>query len=540
LIAEKIDESILAARDAMSKAGVSPHDIGRVVFVGGPTNYKPLRDKVAFELGIAASTDVNPMTAVAEGAAVFAESIDWTSQSRGRKSGRGALAAGGALDLTFNYQARTPDTKARVVVKVGSKVADGAAFQFDSLDTGWSSGRVALKDAATIEVPLSKPGDNHFKVFVFDAAGGPLRLTNDKIVIARTAAQIDAIPASHSIGVEAREKVGGRVTLEYLVREGEQLPKRGTLTFKADETLRAGGTGSINFKLWEGEIEDPLTDNRFIGVFSIDGRDFDAGVIAKGAELICEYELNDAGAIALDVSIPSIGGSFNSGRKFYSRQEGQIDFTKAAQRIEDEAGRLDARVREVSSQVNDTRLSRVRERVEGAARVRHGAGDPESAKQAMDDLQEAKRLLAQVRKENLKVIRRMDLEKSVGFFDTHVRQFARPAEVNAFDNLSRTAQRAIESNDNDFESHLREMHGKNFMILWRQDWFVIERFNWFSQDPSIFPDAQEYLALCRVGQEALQNSEIDKLRGVVAKLDSIRIVSSDESDMINASNILMG
>jgi molecular chaperone DnaK len=344
LVAEKINESIQAARDAMSKAGVSPHDIGRVVFVGGPTNYKPLRDKVAFELGIAASTDVNPMTAVAEGAAVFAESIDWTSHSRGRKTGRGALSAGGVLDLTFNYQSRTPDVKAKVVAKIGGKIADDAAFQVDSLDTGWSSGRVVLQNGATIEVPLSKPGENHFKVFVFDAAGGPLRLTNDRIVIARTAAQIDAIPASHSIGVEAREKIGGRVMLQYLVREGEQLPTRGTVTFKADETLRPGGTGSINFKLWEGEIEDPLTDNRFIGVFSIDGRDFDSGVIAKGAELICDYELNDAGAINLDISIPSIGGSFNSGRKFYSRQEGQIDFTKAAKRIEDEAQRLDARV----------------------------------------------------------------------------------------------------------------------------------------------------------------------------------------------------
>ncbi|MGK9018156.1 Hsp70 family protein [Pseudomonas aeruginosa] len=81
LIAPKVEESIQSARETLEKAGLSPHDVERVVFVGGPTHYKPLRDKVAFELGIAPSTDVNPMTAVAEGAAVFAESIDWASQS---------------------------------------------------------------------------------------------------------------------------------------------------------------------------------------------------------------------------------------------------------------------------------------------------------------------------------------------------------------------------------------------------------------------------------------------------------------------------
>lgn len=97
------------------------------------------------------------MTAVAEGAAVFAESIDWSSQNRGRKSGRGALAAGGGLDLSFNYQARTPDSKAKVVAKVGGKAAEGTAFQVDSLDTGWSSGRVVLKDGATVEVPWQSP-----------------------------------------------------------------------------------------------------------------------------------------------------------------------------------------------------------------------------------------------------------------------------------------------------------------------------------------------------------------------------------------------
>ena len=65
LISGKLEESIQSARETLEKAGYSPHDVERVVFVGGPTQYKPLRDKVAFELGIASSTDVNAMTAVA-------------------------------------------------------------------------------------------------------------------------------------------------------------------------------------------------------------------------------------------------------------------------------------------------------------------------------------------------------------------------------------------------------------------------------------------------------------------------------------------
>jgi len=538
LISSKVDESIQSARETMQKAGLSPHDVERVVFVGGPTQYKPLRDRVAFELSIAASTDVNPMTAVAEGAAVFAESIDWSSQSRGRKSARGALSAGGALALSFNYIARTPDSKARIVAKLGGSPAAGVEFQIDSLDTGWSSGRIALRDGVAVELSLAKPGENTFKVFVFDPKGGPVSLKDDKIVISRTAASIDAIPASHSIGVEVREKLGGRLVLDYLVKEGEQLPKKGKVTFKTEESLKAGSSGSIKFKLWEGEISDPITDNRFIGIFEIRGSDFDDNVITAGAEMICEYEVSDSGNITIEVSVPSIGGSFDSGRNFYSRQGGQIDYTKASKLVEEQAEHTLQRLDEMASKIDDLRLDQARDKLKQVESIKSGESDPETAKQAMDNVQEAKRLIALARKENLKDIRQLELDKAVEFFDKAVREHARPTEAAAFDNLVKTAQRAIYNNGGDFESHLDDLRGKNFVILWRQDWFVIERFKWLARDTYLFPDAREHTQLVATGAEALKANDIDKLRAVVAHLDSARIVQADGDEMMTSANIV--
>ena len=538
LIAPKVEESIQSARETLEKAGLSPHDVERVVFVGGPTHYKPLRDKVAFELGIAPSTDVNPMTAVAEGAAVFAESIDWASQSRGRKSARGALSAGGGIDLSFNYIARTPEPRAKIVAKFGGRAPAGIEFQIDSLDTGWSSGRVALKDGASVELSLTKPGDNIFKVFVFDSNGAPVALREDKIVIARTAASIDAIPASHSIGVEARDKVGGRLVLDYLVREGDQLPKKGKKTFKAGESLKSGSAGSIKFKLWEGEVSDPINDNRFIGMFEIRGSDFDDGVIAAGAELVCEYEVLDSGNIQLEVSVPSISGSFKSGRNYYSSQEGKVDYTSQAKNIQEQSEHTLERLEEMASKVDDPRLEQAREKLEQANTIESGETDPETAKQAMDNVQEAKRLLALTRKEHLKDIRQLELDRTVGFFEKAVRQHARPTETSSFDSLVKTAQRAIDNNSNDFESHLDDLRGRNFMILWRQDWFVIDRFKWLAQDTYLFADLNEHAQWVAVGTEALKANDIDKLRTVVANLDSIRIGSAGEDDMMAGANIV--
>lgn len=538
LIAPKVNESIQAARETLEKAGLSPHDVEKIVFVGGPTHYKPLRDKVAFELGIAPSTDVNPMTAVAEGAGVFAESIDWSSQSRGRKSSRGALSAGGALDISFSYISRTPDSKAKLVVKVGGTVVNGSEFQIDSLDTGWSSGRVSLKNGASVELALSKPGDNTFKVFVFDGTGGPINLAEDKIIIQRTAASIDAIPASHSIGVEVREKIGGRSSLDYLIREGDQLPKKGKKIFKSAESLKAGSTGSLKFKLWEGQIADPVSDNRFIGMFEIKGSDFDDGVIAAGSELVCEYEILDSGNIVMEVSVPSIGGSFHSGRNFYSTQEGQIDYSKASKLVSEQTQSTLARLEEMASKVSDPKLDQAREKLEQADALKTGETDPETAKQAMDNVQEARRLLALARKEHLKVIRQLELDKSVELFNNVVREHARQTELSAYDNLAKTAQRAIDNNSADFESHLDELRSKGFMILWRQDWFVIDRFKWYAQDSYLFHDERVHSQLVVTGNEYLKGNDIEKLRQVVAQLDAIRIRSGGDDEMMAGANIV--
>ena len=52
------------------------------------------------------------------------------------------------------------------------------------------------------------------------------------------------------------------------------------------------------------------------------------------------------------------------------------------------------RLAEMAEKVDDNRLDRAREKLEGVETRKDNQGDPEAAKQAMDDVQEAKRLLA--------------------------------------------------------------------------------------------------------------------------------------------------
>lgn len=536
IISDLVKETVEATRETLAKSGLSANDLERIVFVGGPTNYKPLRDKVAYELSLPANIDVNPMTAVAEGASIFAESIDWSSSSHNRKAANDVIKTD--IELSFKYTARTPSDEAKVMC-VLEKELNGYTIQFTSLDTGWSSGNAILKENLMISLPLSQNGENCFSVKVFDEFGHEQPIGTSKIVITKTLATIVAIPASHSIGVEVIDKLGGVPTLDFLVDEGDSLPKKGTKTFKAGQTLKAGTNDSINIKLWEGNIQSPITDNRFVGLMKIKGTDIDSGVIPTGADIECEYEMSDSGTINLEVSIPCIGASFGN-RNFYSRQEGQIDLDDIDS-IAEQGRQVLERIENMSEKVNDPQLENARKKAEMAANIDSQAEcDAEDVQKANNELLDAKKLINKTRQANLKVIRQMDLDSCVEFFNDVVRQYAKPAEEQAFDNLTRTAQRSIERNDNDFDNILDSMKSKNTIILLRQEWFIVDWYQRAVSSTGNYIDIRRFNELKQQGDAALANDDIDQLRQILFELLSIKIHGDSGDGMFNIANIVKG
>lgn len=537
LMEEKIAESVVAVRETIEKAGLTPDDIAKIVFIGGPTNYKPLRDKVSLQLGIAASTEVNPMTAVAEGAALFAESIDWEKEDNSRKSSR-AKKQTGLPNVSFAYVSRTADIKAKLMVQLTGKCSDDLEFQIDSLDTGWTSGRMKLVHGAEVLLSLAKNGENKFKFYVFDNNGQALSLQENTISITRTTATVDIIPASHSIGVAVRDANSSAQSLEWLIRAGDALPKKGQVRFRSAETLKAGSSNSLNFNLWEGEIQDPITDNRPIGSLKVRGTDFDEGIIPAGAELICEYEILDSGAINLEISVPSIGASFPSHRNFYSRQEGQMDFETANELIKQENENLSLRIKSIEDKgIDDERISALNEKIALIEKLTSDS-DAEKTQEAQERLLETKKILSQVRRAHLQEIRQMELDSCSKFFDDNLKAHARPSEIECYNSLKNTAQRYIDRNSPAFEDTLSEMKGNNFAILWRQDWFVLHLFKEAVNNPHRYSDAGRYTALIERGHQCLKNDETEQLKNVVIQLMMIKIHTGADDDLSENVNIL--
>jgi len=539
LIETTVLKTVEATREVIETASLTSDDIDRIVFIGGPTQYKPLRDLVCDNLRISADTQVDPMTAVAEGAATFAEAIDWSTEKRGRKISRGSLTVDGKLKIGLEYTSRTSDTKSRIMIRCESKILPGTQFQIDNLDTGWSSGRIELKDNFQIVVRLAKNGDNRFKIFVFDQSAGPVTIENSTVVITRTTATIDAIPASHSLGIEVKERFAGTATkLRYLVRKGDPLPQKGTEKFKATEALRANGPGILAFKLWEGEIDSPVTDNEMVGYLKITGMDFDSGVIEAGAELTCDYEVFDSGKMSISVTVPSVSGTFNPGHDFYSRQEGQRNFLNEGKIVHEDNERVLDRIEAFSNKVNDERLDDLREKLIETREMSLKEGDPESIKQAHENVLESKRILAKVRKDHLKEMRQVELDGITAFFQEYVNEYAKDTEITAFNNMRKTAKRGIDTNSSEFENYLEEMKEINWHILWREDWFVVDTFQRLSKEEDLVTDRTMFQELVGAGVDALQRDNIEELRKIVFQIYQIKLTHTSHEDIYLPVNII--
>lgn len=522
LIFPKIDETIEKTREVISNVGLNPEDINNIVFVGGPTQYKPLRDHVSQELGIAPSTDVNPMTAVSEGAAIYAESVDFETAKGGQKAEKGVLKAS-SFDLEFRFNARTSSNKAKIAVVF--KNAETLSFIFRSNNTGWNSGKLDLSSGSIVDVDLSEMGDNTFTIQCFDISGAEVKLPSSTIVITKTLINIGKIPCAHSVGVEIEDSITGKPILDYLIKKDDILPKSGTVRYKTTKRISAGSDDSISFKLWEGEIAEPVEYNRFVGEITISGNSFDFGIIPIGSEIVCDYTFTDSGNIETKVTVPSVG--ITETKDSYDRLSGQIDFNNDETKIIDEAQAILEKIEEVTEGVFDERVdaaaNKLRELLDRSDEL-----DAEELQSLFELTQTAKSAIAAFMRENRTVVWQKELDSIMESY-TNFEDQATDAQKNVVLKLQESIQRAIDANSPTVEKLFPQLRETIAKIMFNNDEVFYALFASFVQNPQDFSNQFLFSQLVREGMQYVQSRDVDSLKGVLQRMVEIRIPQENSS-----------
>ena len=515
LLEDTIQETVEVTRQTLKKIGLQEKDVGQIIFIGGPTKYAPLRQRVLAELGVPAGATVDQMTAVAEGASIYAESVDWGDTQHHRKQSREEVNA--ARDLVFRYEKRTAADSAKIAF-VAQRAVD-LTLEISCEQTGWTSGRIRMTKSTMLTLPIAVSGENSFRIQLWDAAGHQLDVNQSRIVITRTMAVIGTIPASSPIAIKALDRVGGKAVPIYLVEENDPLPKSGQLTLMAGQTIHAGSEDALVFTLWAGGVKDPIEDNRYSGTYRISGTSLPEGSVTAGTEIICDYEMSDSGALRLGVCIPSIGVSLHA-RNYYSRQEGQTALDDQPHLLQQVAS-LEKRIALIQGRLSDTpELAAMSRKVAEIRDVAEHSEDPESLLKANNDLLECLRALSHVRETHRRDIRLLDLDQVTESFELFKKN-ATESEIAAFHSCREAALRAVDRDTGAFEVNMVELGTRLNALLWRNDAVILLNLKSRLAHPDRFTDRAKFDQLRAAALTAEKNNNINELRRILSELMSI-------------------
>lgn len=525
LVAEKVEETIALTRKLLADNHLTHEDIDRIVLIGGPTKMPLIREHVPQGLGIPCDATIDPMTAVAVGAAIFAGGRDWDSGAGA--AGRRRTASQGLVRVELDAPSVTADDKARIRIRPLSGT-EGHSAQLDS-ELGWSSGRLAIATEQVVHAPLPQPGPHAFRLTVFDANGRLVADATQAITVMRAFATASGVPVTHTLAVRvAAPGDGGRDTLEALVTKGTLLPAAGEKRFRAARALKAGEMGWIALQVYQVEdmaIGDPAL-HLFCGEFRIHGNELSEGMgIRIGDDVVVGWTVTESGIIEAEVTLPSVGQSFATGKAFSTASAevmfGGAEGEQLARAELDLAEEQLAEAERTLPPASRPRLAGVRARLaeQRAALAHENDADcnrnvTEVSRKAR---QEIARLLDEPSARGAVLLRQV--AEITGLYNERVRGGAEAAESERFDLLARNAQAEIAAGRRENFARVEQQVDALWTLYWRgglrQPAFLARLFRALRDTRWRAIDKQAFDRALAAGDQALAANRHDELRRAI-------------------------
>jgi molecular chaperone DnaK len=312
LVAPLVDRSIEVCKRLLAAHGLKPDQIGHIVLVGGPTVMPGLRARVKEALGAPFGEGLDPMTLVAQGAALYAATAGLDARAA-------AAPDASARKLWLQYPAMCSDLSPHVVGRLvdgaGSKPAAPAgkappfSVRLTRADGQWKSQEIPLdgEGAFVTSVELVPRRPNVFKVELLEGTGEkkpvPVSPTSITIVQGMT---IGDPPLSRTIGVALADD-----TVRVYFERGAPLPARRTFMHTTVETI-ARTTGAsppiLKIPIVQGELSRAHLC-RLVGTLEIPGSGISA-TLPAGSQIELTLELDRGGHLSARAFVPALSQVF--------------------------------------------------------------------------------------------------------------------------------------------------------------------------------------------------------------------------------------
>ena len=239
VLAKVFQKAIDITKDLLTRNGLKGSDLDKLILVGGPTYSPVLREMLREQVTSNVDTDIDPMTAVAKGATLFASGIDSEVKEE---------IAVGSVALNLSYEANSVQPMEYVTVQLDKNECTGNIperlfVELVRSDNGWSSGKVEINDIGdVIECQLMEGKNNAFIITAYDDKGTIIPCIPKEINIMQGIVVGNAV-LPYNISIEAHDSGLDKNVVKSVkgLEKNQQIPATGALNgLKTRNQLRPG------------------------------------------------------------------------------------------------------------------------------------------------------------------------------------------------------------------------------------------------------------------------------------------------------------
>ena len=229
----------------MTRNNLSSFDLNKLILVGGPTHSPLLRQMLRDQVTFNVATDIDPMTAVATGAALYASTID--------NKDTNVVFDDEVVKLNVGYEPTTVELCEWISVKLdkknsGATCPDKVMVELVRADNAWSSGKTEINERGNVLLTNLLFGrSNTFIINTYDTSGRLLNCYPSQFTILQ-GTRVGAAVLPYFIGIakwdEDKEKA------IFLAAKGleknKPLPAKGVINgLKTTQQLRSGVSSDV-------------------------------------------------------------------------------------------------------------------------------------------------------------------------------------------------------------------------------------------------------------------------------------------------------
>lgn len=223
-------------KELISRNNLTTQQISKLILVGGPTHSPLIRQMLKEQITPNVDTSIDPMTAVATGAALYASTIESEISVEEVEVG--------TIMLEVGYESTSVETTEWVSARLANDSKLSKVWvELVRSDKAWSSGKVEVdKTGNVIEAVLVESKPNSFTVVAYDDKGNQVNCFPSEITIIQ-GSKVGAAPLPYNIGIATWSDSKQRAVFRMAkgLEKNKPVPATGVINdLKTTSMLRPG------------------------------------------------------------------------------------------------------------------------------------------------------------------------------------------------------------------------------------------------------------------------------------------------------------